>query len=217
MDLRHPFRVITPTLEGDVLVVLARADKAFTGREIERAIEDASWNGIWKALTRLEEQGIVTSEKAGRAKLFRLNREHMATPHIEGIARLRMELIERLRAEVASWPVQPVSAVLFGSAARGEASKDSDLDLLLIRSSSVDADDDQWQEQITALEAKATVWTGNDARVLEWAESDLPKKQGVEPVIDDALAEGVELGGTSLRVLRRRAAGAKRRAGAAKR
>lgn len=208
MDLRHPFRVVSNGPEGDILMLLARADKAFTGREVQRAIGSKAQDHIRIVLQRLAEQGIVTAEAGGgKAILYRLNREHLAAPQIEALANLRAELFKRLREAIEAWAIQPVSALVFGSAARGEAGQESDIDLFLIRPGAVDADDDAWREQIMRLEASATAWTGNDTRVLEYGEDELPSAPGVEPVIDDALSEGIELAGISTRALRRRIGG----------
>lgn len=193
MDLRHPLSVVTPTVDGDVLAILARADKAFSGREVQRAIPGASQSSVLRALKRLERQGIVRSERAAPAILFRLNRQHLAAPMIEALASLRLQLIERLRETIEGWGIAPVVAVLFGSAARGEADEESDLDILLVRPGNVDADEDRWREQVADLEESATAWTGNDARVLEYGEAELTVS---ERVVQDAAREGILLCGS---------------------
>ena len=99
MHFRHPLRVVTTSLDGDVLAFLARADKAFSGREIQRGLPAGAGTqeGVRKVLRRLGDQGIVDSEKAGNAVMFRLNREHLAAPWIEALANLRLQLISQLR------------------------------------------------------------------------------------------------------------------------
>ncbi len=203
MDLRHPFGVVTPSVDGDVLAVLAHADKAFSGRAVQRAISGTSQRTVLRALRRLEDQGIVQSQPAAPAILFRLNRRHLAAPMIEALASLRLQLIERLRETIESWELAPLVAVLFGSAARGDASEESDLDILLVRARGVDADDDGWRAQVAALEEAATAWTGNDARALEYGEEELPSLVGSERVIEDAVREGILLYG-SMAVLKPR-------------
>lgn len=203
MNLRHPLRVVTPTLDGEILAVLARANKSFTGREVQRALDDASQTGTRHALARLVGEGIVTSEPAGRGILFQLNREHLAAPLIEGLASLRLQLIERLRDSIADWKIKPVVAVLFGSTARDQASAASDLDLLFIRPRGIEADDPAWQELLMNLSESATRWTGNDTRVLEYGEAELPEILETEAVVQDAASEGVVLAG-DLRALRAR-------------
>jgi predicted nucleotidyltransferase len=192
MDLSHPLRMITPTLEGDILSLLSKADREYTGREVQRLI-GATQDAVRFALQRLGEQGLVDARPAGRAIMFSLNRDHLAAPHIEALAALRLELLDRLRGMLSEWQVQPLAAVLFGSAARNEAGKESDLDLLLIRPRKVDADDETWQEQLSELSERATRWTGNDTRILEYSEDELMELAGQEPVLDAAANEGLDL------------------------
>ena len=167
MDLSHPFAVITPTVDGDVLAVLARADAAFTGREIHRMTESRSQSGVQHVLRRLVQQGIVHAESVGRATSYRLNRSHLAAASIEQIAGLRDEFLERLRSCLSEWAIAAEYVALFGSAARNQMRLDSDIDLLVIRPDAVDADNDEWRSQIDRLAAAITAWTGNDARILE--------------------------------------------------
>src|SRR4051812_18273256 len=199
MDFRRPFSTVTPTLDGDVLVVLAGVDTELTGREVHRLASHGSEHGVRKVLDRLAAEGVVHRRAAGRAHLYRLNREHLAAPAIETLAGLRAELLRRLRATVAGWDVAAVGVVLFGSVARGEAGGTSDVDVLVVRDHSVDPDADSWRTQVTELEARVTAWTGNDARVLEYADDELDDG---EQVVAMALGEGIELAG-SLRRLRR--------------
>ena len=172
MDLGRPFGVITPTVDGDVLAVLARADASFTGREIHRLLGSRSQSGVQHVLRRLVEQGIVEAESVGRAKSYRLNRSHLAAPGVEVIARLRDEFLHRVRSQLAGWDKQPEYAALFGSAARNQMHLDSDIDLIVIRPDPIDADDSVWRDQSEALATAITTWTGNDARLLEVASAE---------------------------------------------
>jgi hypothetical protein len=144
----------------------------------------------------------VSRRSAGKAHLYRLNRDHLAAPWIEGLSALRGQLFERLRAEIAGWSVKPVAAAVFGSVARGEAGPTSDLDLFLVRPRG--ADDDIWDTQVSALASAATRWTGNNVRPLEFDEDALDAGALEEPVLQDVLRQGIEIAG-SLRGLRRRA------------
>jgi hypothetical protein len=199
MNFQRPLAVVSPTLDGDVLAALAHADRALTGRAIERET-GASHGGVARALDYLVGEGVVLREPAGRAYLYRLNRDHLASPWIEGLAGLRQQLTERLRTSLATWTIQPAASVLFGSAARGNAGRGSDIDLLIVRPAETDADDASWREQIIALQAAATRWTGNDARVLEYGENELIHG---EPVVESAASAGVELQGSLRRLLAR--------------
>ena len=198
MDFAHPFRMVSPTLDGDVLAVLAGADEEFSGRRIHRLLGHGSEPGVRKAVERLVDQGVVLRSRAGRAKLYRLNRQHLGAAGIELLAAARTELIARLREAIAGWQHAPRCAALFGSAARREAGPESDLDLLVVRAADIEEESPAWREQLSSLERDATAWTGNDARIVELAEGDLT---GAEPLLEQVFDEGVELAG-SLRTLR---------------
>jgi predicted nucleotidyltransferase len=202
MDFRHPLGVVTPTLDGDILAVLARADEGFSGRQLHRLVGHASEPGVRKAAERLVEQGIVVRQQIGRAKVYRLNRQHVAAPYVEGLAALRGVLIDRLRGTLDAWKEPPMMAALFGSVARGEATPGSDLDLLLVRRGEVSEESPVWQEQVSALEQEATEWTGNDARVLEYAEEELAISD-VAGLVEGAIAEGVLVFGSRRRLRQR--------------
>lgn len=192
MEPSRPLRVVTASLDGDLLAVLAGADAAFTGLQVARLV-GASGEGARRSLARLVAQGIVTKESAGAAHLYRLNRDHLAAPAIVALAGLRAALVDRLRTTLAEWRPRPDYAAVFGSVARGEERPDSDLDVCVVRPWDVDADDEAWRRQVAALEAAATRWTGNDTRVLELSAGD-----DLEPgrsVVDDVLRDGIALAG----------------------
>lgn len=202
MDFRSPLRVVTPTLDGEILTVLARSEIALTSGEIHRLLGRGSDEGIRKALARLAGEGIVTRQKAGRAFLYALNREHLAAPWIEGLAAVPAQLVGKLRQELEGWTVPAEFAFLFGSVARGEARSESDLDLLLIRPAGCAEEEPRWRAQVLELERAASAWTGNDARVLEYGATELSGLAGKEPVLEEAAQEGIELAG-SRRLFRR--------------
>ncbi len=201
MDYRRPLLVVTPTLDGDVLAALARAEIELTGRELARHMGHGSPEGVRRAADRLVSQGTLLRRTAGAAHLYRLNRDHLAAPWIEGLAGLREQLIERLRSLLSGWEQPAKVALLFGSVARGEASADSDLDLLIVRARECDPDSDDWRSQLLDLEQSATAWTGNDARVLEYGEQELADTAD-ERLLTEVLRDGIELSG-SRRTLRR--------------
>jgi len=202
MQLDQPLRVVTPTLDADVLSVLALATSSFSARRVHQLIGARSEPGVRRALDRLVDQGVVSVQRAGQAKLYELNRRHLAAPYIENLARLRSELVERLSERFSGWSPSPSFAALFGSAARGGTRPDSDIDLFIVRSRVVDADDPSWRSQVSALVEDVAAWTGNDARVLEM--SDLEVRNALtheDPVIVTIESEARALFG-SLREVR---------------
>jgi predicted nucleotidyltransferase len=201
MDFRRPLTVVTPTLDGEVLAALAAGDVEFSGRELARRAGHGSTEGIRRAADRLTTEGIVSRRIVGGAHLYRLNRDHVAAPWIEGLATLPEQLIDRIRALIAGWEESASLAFLFGSVANRTATADSDLDVLVIRRRDCDPDSDTWRSQLVRLQQAATALSGNDARVLEIGEEELGGGR-IEPVLEDVKRHGVELLG-SRRELRR--------------
>jgi predicted nucleotidyltransferase len=195
MQFQRPLTVVTPTLDGDVLSALARADREFSGRELARHVAHGSTEGIRRAADRLVAEGVVSRREAGAAHMYRLNREHLAAPWIEGLASLREQALKRLRDHLGEWQLPPRVALLFGSVARGEAGVRSDLDILVVRRGDCDGGDETWRDQLLDLQQSGSAWTGNETRVLEYGEDELSGELE-DPVLADALRDGIELYGS---------------------
>jgi predicted nucleotidyltransferase len=196
LDVAFPHSAISPTLEGDVLIALAGTTRPLTGREVARLARRGAPAAVSVALNRLVEQGLVLREEAGRAFLHRLNRDHLAAPAVLVLAGLRTALLERLRAEIGGWELQPVSAAMFGSAARGDGDTASDIDLLLVRPSQVDEADELWRTQLSQLADHVHAWTGNHASLVELTEADLPGQIATgPPALEEIQAQAIALAG----------------------
>jgi predicted nucleotidyltransferase len=140
---------------------------------------------------------------AGPSKLYRLNRDHLAAPHIAALASLREEFIDRLRLRLAGWSIPPVYAALFGSAVGGDMRSDSDIDVFVVKPDGVPEDDESWAEQLEELSHDGSKWTGNDLRIFEMSEPDARLGSvGREQVLSDIRERGIRLAGpaTYLRV-----------------
>jgi predicted nucleotidyltransferase len=198
MMLSRPFRLVTPTVDGDVLAVLARADAAFTPPQVRDLIDMRSVEGVRNALRRLTAQGIVTRERYGNAYVYRLNRAHVAARHIIGLAESGDEVLQRMREQLATWSVPCEFAALFGSAATGAMTEESDIDVLVVRPDSVDVEaDSSWHEQLAEFEQTSTSWTGNDTRVLELSAAEVATGVKRERVLRDIARDGIALSGPS--------------------
>lgn len=199
MDLSRPHAPITHRLDSAVLLVLAGTTRPLTGREVARLAPEGTQPGIWKALQRLVDQGLVRRAEAGSASLYSLNREHLAAPIAESLAGLRSELLQRLRDELRSWPIAPEHASLFGSAARRDGDTSSDIDVLVVRPAEVDEDDPAWRQQLDRLADRIYAWTGNRAALAEIATSRATELRIARPAIVDELEQdGVHLAGKQL-------------------
>lgn len=192
MLLESPLAVVTPTVDGDVLAVLARVEASFTPPQIQGLLQRHSVDGVRKVLNRLVEQGIVDAERVGNAVNYRLNRDHLAARPIAELANLRTALFDRISEHVQTWSPPARLVMLFGSAATGTMRTDSDIDLFVVGNDD-DLGGDAWQGQVGELERRVSRWTGNDARVLEYGVGDLDHPR--DPVVDDIRRDGIVISG----------------------
>jgi hypothetical protein len=202
MNVSRAYSAVAPTVEGDVLVVLAGTTQPLTGRRIARLARRGSVAAVAKALDRLVRQGLVLRQEAPPASLYSLNREHVAARTVETLALIRTELLDRLRDELSAWKIPPVHASLFGSAARQDGDLDSDIDVFVIRPSGVDDDDTTWGEQLHDIGDAVLAWTGNRAGIVDFAEQDVGRmREENPPVLQELRRDGIDLAGKPLREL----------------
>jgi predicted nucleotidyltransferase len=167
MDLSRPIASVVPSLDGDVLMVLAGTTRPLTGREVSRLVRRGSWSGVRRVLHRLVAQGLVTAQEATPSLLYSLNRDHVAAPAVMALAQLRTEFFDRIRDQIGQWRIAPDSAAIFGSTARGDGSTESDVDVFLVRPDAVAEDDSEWRRQVAELSAAISRWSGNPASMIE--------------------------------------------------
>jgi predicted nucleotidyltransferase len=204
MNLSRPYGVVSHRLDGAVLHVLAGTTGWLTGRKVARLASEGTQQGVWKALGRLVEEGVVEHEEAGSAILYKLNRRHLAAGAIAQLVNLRQELLRRLVEQLAEWQVPPLHASMFGSAARGEGDARSDIDLLIVRPPEVESEDPVWRGQIDRLIRDVEDWTGNRASIAELGAEDLPELSRKRPAILDSLeGEALPLAGADVRTILR--------------
>lgn len=188
---------VAPTLDAGVLHVLSATTAGCTAAEVHRRLGHGSDEGVRKVLARLVRQGVVLVEIPARYPLYRLNREHVAVRHIVALTRVRDEILDRIRQEVADWRVKPLHAGLFGSFARGTAGSDSDIDVLLVRPEALaELDEDTWLDQVDRLDRGIQVWTGNAAQVIDLAPATLGRMtRDGDPLVDSWRAQNIPVYG----------------------
>lgn len=199
MDLTQPLSSLIPSIDADVLTVLARTEAPLTGRKVAALARRGSQPAVQAILDRLVEHGVVLAQPAGSAVLYTLNRDHLLAGAVLVAVAARESLLARLRQQIGAWPVSAVHTSLFGSAARGEAGPKSDLDVLVVRRDDVKGDDPSWAAQLADLESLVVSWTGNR---LAWFETD---RSGLataisegEPLLNSLRVDGIHLTGLPL-------------------
>jgi predicted nucleotidyltransferase len=199
MNVSRPYSSVCPTLDGEVLQVLAGTTRLMTGREVARLTGRSSHSGVLDVLDRLTEHGLVTRVELNRAFLFSLNREHLAAPAVDTLMGMRTELVNRIRRTAEAWEVHPTHLSLFGSAARGDGDTQSDIDLFVVRPRDVNADNSGWRTQLDELSSQIERWTGNHASINEVAEIDIAQLREQErPIVAALRADAIGLGGCEL-------------------
>jgi hypothetical protein len=202
MDFSTPISAVIPSLDGPVLQVLARADRALSGRQVHAGAGAGSVAGVRLVLHRLASTGLVHVDEAGSSLLYRLNRGHLAAQAVELLANLRETLADTLAADIASWRIPPLHASLYGAAARGEGDLTSEVALLLVRSDEVAPDHRLWEEQVGQLMRDIVELTGNPVDVDELSLRDLVDHQrAAAPVLEDWLHDPMVLHGPRIPAL----------------
>ncbi len=176
-----------------ILRALLDSAEGMSGRQVARLAE-VNHQACAVALGRLEELGVVTRQGSGQSQLFRLNREHrlvrdLLVPLLQGERAIFRQALQRVGSLLAGRRVQ---ALVFGSAARGEERKGSDLDLLLILPSAREAS----AIRQVADEVRATLrreW-GIRVNVLILPQRSVARRQKLgDPLITNVLREGIEV------------------------
>jgi predicted nucleotidyltransferase len=162
MDLGSPLSDISPGVRGALLRELCRLERPVTRRELAAAAGVAPGHAS-SVIEDLIAAGLVGQTRAGRASLVALNRDHLAARQLIALASLRGELVQRLRALIAA-NRRVEAAWLFGSVARGDASRTSDIDVVLITD---DPTSDDWHRFLTVLHTEIYRATGNSLQVVE--------------------------------------------------
>jgi len=183
MYFGEPFGGLLPGAQGAVLAVLLRTGTPLTGRQIHGLVEPSysTWS-IQQAIKTLRQLGLIDATPAGRAHLHSVNQRHFAVPALRAL----LNPIAALRAVVAANVDDRVRTVLlFGSVARAESTRQSDVDLAVIA-------DDDWPGRVD-LQSAVTEQLGNDCDVLVLTQSDWANSN--EPVVSDIRRDGVVLYG----------------------
>jgi len=199
VDVSRPYAAVCPTLDGDVLRVLAGTSRGLTGREVAVLTGRRSHSGVLGVLHRLSEHGLVRRVQLNRSYLFSLNREHIAAGAVESLMNLRVELFERIRKTIAGWQIAPIHASVFGSTARGDGDTDSDIDLLVVRPTQIEADERRWQAQVDGLREQIEAWTGNRTAIVDISEPALASLRGQQrPIVSELRTDAIAVYGADL-------------------
>lgn len=166
MDFREPVQAIIPGARGRILAVLSQTSAELNLRTIAR-LSGVSVAQASRVMPALVELGLVARREAPPSALFRFVPDHVAARAVIALVNARTAVLEELEASATRLAVAPVSVVVFGSFARGEADRWSDLDILLVRPDEVGEDDPQWRSSVDEWVESVRRLTGNRVELVE--------------------------------------------------
>lgn len=198
MILSRPLEDLISPDKAMILTVLERTGQPLTGRTIAALTGTVSQSTTSRLLIELGRAGLVVKVPGG----YEINRDHLAYRALESLLGARDELQRRVAQDVAEWDAPPLSVVLFGSAARRQESRHSDIDLLVVRPAAVAFDDTRWAADVANLSERVSRWCGTPCEVLEYSPSELAELQrSNDPLIVSLTRDGITFTGVGLDAL----------------
>jgi predicted nucleotidyltransferase len=191
MFFSEPFGGVIPGARGAVLATLLRTDAPLTGRQIHAMVSDdySLWT-VQEAVKALTQLGLVNTRTIGRAGVHTINEDHVAVAPLRALLDPITALTDTVREAVGD---DVKTVILFGSIARGEAKRHSDVDLAVIAPASWDGRAD--------LEDAVRTRLGNNCDVIVFSSEGFARLSSTgEPVVREILTTGVALIGSIPRV-----------------
>lgn len=196
MNISEPYDLAMPRATARVLSVLMGANAAFSIRQVSRMAK-VSFPQTLKIIDQESERGLVMVEQAGRSRMCRFNRDHLASKAVVELLTLRARMIHAIEEEILAWAIMPEHSSLFGSAARGDGGVDSDLDVLIVRPEKVP--ENQWEEQKYVSGMNLRMKIGNSVAWFDVSLAELrTAKDASEPIFSAWKKDGILLTGSSL-------------------
>lgn len=198
MDFVRPVEAVIPGVQGRVLAVLAETTAELNLRTIARlsGVSPAQTSRVLPGLVAL---GLVERREAPPSSLFRLVPEHVASGPLVALARGRDGMIGEMSRVAAALPVEPMSVIVFGSFARGEADAESDIDTVLVRAVGFDEFDDAWSASVEQWRSQIRRVGGNPVEVLEVGADEIGARlSSRQPVWRDIRREGIVIHGRGI-------------------
>jgi len=175
VDFLRPVEAVIPGVQGRILAVLAETTAELNLRTIAR-LADVSPAQASRVLPQLVALGLVERREAPPSALFALVADHVAARAVRALSRSREAVLEELGTLAYEVDPNPVSTVVFGSFATGEAEAASDLDVVIVRPAGVGEDDEPWVSTLEAWQSAARRLTGNSVQVLEIGATELARR-----------------------------------------
>ena len=204
MDFRRPVQSVIPGAQGRILAVLAESTAYLNLRTIA-LLAGTSPAQTSRILPELARSGLVERREAPPSALFRLVDDNVGSRIVRALSRSRETVLAELGSQAETLEPGPVSVIVFGSFARGEAEADSDLDVLFVQPKGMNDDDYRWAAAVEGWRQFARRLTGNRVEVVETSESSVGRfLRSHKTLWTDIVRDGVVVYGKSLEGLRGR-------------
>jgi len=198
VDFRRPVEALIPGVQGRILAILAETTAELNLRTIAR-LAHVSPAQASRVLPELVTLGLVERREAPPSALFALVEDHVASRAVRALSRAREAALKELGELARKVDPSPVSVVLFGSFARGEADEASDLDVVMIRPAGIGEDDEPWVSSVETWRTAARRLTGNAVQVLEVDDIEVARRLGRPTSLwSDVLRDGITVYGSPL-------------------
>ena len=195
MDLVQPVQAVIPGAQGRILAVLAETSAELSLRTIAR-LSGVSIAQASRVMPKLVELGMVERRELPPSSLFRLVNEHVASRAVLALAGARRTVLDQVGRAAGALASPPVSVILFGSFARGDARSGSDIDVVIVRPAAVAEENEAWASGLEAWRQHARRITGNRIEIVEVSEREIARLlQGREPLWSDVARDGVAIFG----------------------
>jgi predicted nucleotidyltransferase len=112
-------------------------DEAFFVRQIARSV-DVSVGTVQRELTTLADAGLILRARTGNQVFYRANRDHPAYAELHALLAKTAGVFHQLAEALSSLAKRIQFAFVYGSFARGEENAESDIDLMIVGSVTLD-------------------------------------------------------------------------------
>ena len=172
MDFVRPIEVIVPGAQGRVLATLVETTAELNLREVAQlsAVSPAQASRILPGLVDL---GVVERREVPPSSQLRLVREHTAARSLISLAHATDNVLGEIGRMASAMPNPPASVIVFGSFARREARTGSDIDVLVVRPTDIDEDDEGWANQLDDWRNGVGRLTGNAVEIVEYSPAEI--------------------------------------------
>ncbi|MFH0987100.1 MAG: nucleotidyltransferase domain-containing protein [Candidatus Micrarchaeota archaeon] len=170
----------TPSKAKVARFLLRSKKEEQTSSEIARAVSLSVPQSI-KSLRALEEDGVVTYRTIGKAMVWKLNSDSFMLKKLKSVFQDPIDIIKK---KLKALKKHCYKVIIFGSVARKEETKKSDLDLCLV------ADNQKYKKELDELRYEILKEFGIVVSVVTFKKSEFESKKSK---LLDEIREGTEL------------------------